>query len=551
MKKSSQKLLALLICCVMVLSLAACGGKTESTPTEQPKADNTTQATPAPQTVATTDTTKESTVASTAAPKAAKDTLVCSLTSDSGTLDPQFNIGYDCMGALRCIYEPLFDVTPDGEIVWVLATGIDYDDPTHWTVHLREGVKFENGNPFTAEDAVFTIYRACNRPGASSLLTRVLSDELEVVDDYTFKVSFDQYEIGMEIGTWPNIFMFDKESFNEDTVTTTTMGTGPFKMTKMVTNSQWVVERRDDYWGEAPALKQITFNYLSEATQRVNALETGETDYTSIAFQDLEYCQAMSDYEVILHSKGYGKVLQFSVDPSSVFANNIDARKAVAYAIDREGIVNIAYGGHATVSRLNVAMGKDDQQDAWLDQGIYGEGQNIEKAKELAQSSGLVNQTIRLVNNGSADSLACCELIQEDLRAIGVENVDIITTDAGSWFTYVFDATLWDMCVDFSMGDSVLATISRMNSIGGGTSYNKQPWEETERFHELLNDAKGNPDEAVRLQETSELIQIVDNNCLWFNLCDIYDAYVVNTGLRGFDWSRSGSPTYWTLYWTE
>ena len=554
MKKTLSKLLSLLLVAALALSLAACGGsKTTDTPKDSTATDAPKSEAPKPAADSTSkvDTTKDSVVASTDAPKAAKDTMVATLTSDSGTLDPQFNIGWDCMGVLRCIYEPLFDVTEDKEFIWILATGIDYVEPTHWVVHLREGVTFANGNPFTADDAVFTIYRACNRPGASSLLSRVLADELNVIDDYTFEVFFDYYEVGSEIGTWPSIYMFDKESFSEDTVATETMGTGPYKMTKMVTNSQWVIERRDDYWGEnKPAMREITFNFLSEATQRVNALETNTTDYTSIEFQDLEYCQSMQGREIILHGSGYAKSLYTSNADNSIFYENWDARKAVAYAIDREAIVAIAYGGNATVSRLPFAMGKDDQQDAWLDQGVYGDGQNIELAKQLAESSGLTKNPITLVNNGAADSMACCELIQEDLRAIGVD-CEIITSDAGSWFTYIFDASMWDMAIDFSMGDTVLQALSRMNSIGGGQSYNKVAWTRGDEFHDLLNGAKGNPSEAERIEATGKMLDIIQETYLWLALCDIYNAYVINSDLRGFSWSRSGQPAYWNLYWTE
>lgn len=543
MKRSATKLLALLLAGAMALSLAACGDP--GAPDTEPEPPGTEES----GTVATVDTTKDSVVSGNDAPIAAKDTLAVTLTQDSGTLDPMFNIGWDCIGALRCIYEPLFDVTPDGQYIWVLATGIDME-PTHWTIHVREGVKFADGSDFDAEDVAFTIYRACNRPGASSLLTRVLPEEIKVTDRYTVEVYFDVYEVGMEIGTWPSIYMFDKESFDEATVPTQTNGTGPYALTKMVTNSQWVIERRDDYWGEAPALREITFNFLSESTQRVNALETGETDFTNIAFQDLDYCSAMPEYESLLHSAGYAKTLWFSNDPGSAFFDNVDARRAVTYAIDREGIVSIAYGGNATVSRLPFAMGKDDQRDEWLDQDFYGEGQNVELARELAESSGLTGRTLKLVNNGAADSLACCELIQEDLRAIGVD-AEIITTDSGSWFTYIFDASMWDMAIDFSMGDSVLAALNRANGIGGGMSYNKQPWLGSEEFHELLDSAKGDPDEAVRTEGTARLLELVQDAHLWVALCDIYDAFCINARLRGFEWSRSGYPAYWKLYWTE
>jgi peptide/nickel transport system substrate-binding protein len=88
-------------------------------------------------------------------------------------------------------------------------------------------VTFSNGNPFNADDVVFTINRANNRPGASDLLGDCDETQTKKIDDYTVEVNFTKYSVGMETGTWTSIYMFDAESFSEDKVTTETIGTGP------------------------------------------------------------------------------------------------------------------------------------------------------------------------------------------------------------------------------------------------------------------------------------------------------------------------------------
>ncbi len=537
MKKRICSILALVLIIAMALSISACGNSNASNDANK---NDTSEASSSEK----TDNTSNEGAGTDAAPVASgKDVLNVAITQDSGTLDPMFNIGWDCMYALRCIYEPLFDVDEDGNFVWVLATGIDYESPTKWIVHLREGVTFSNGNPFNADDVVFTINRANNRPGASDLLGDCDETQTKKIDDYTVEVNFTKYTVGMETGTWTSIYMFDAESFSEDKVTTETVGTGPYTLTSMVTNSVWTVDRRDDYWGEAPAIKTINFNVLSESTQRVNALETKTADFTTIPFQDVEYVEGMNDYNVIFHSNGYAKTLWFSFDPSSAFYNNVDARKAVSLAIDREAIVDIAYSGHADLSRFPFAGDKVDIKDSWLDQGVYGSGQDVEQAKALAESSGLAGTTIKIVNNGSADSQAVCELIQEDLRAIGVE-VEIWTTDSGSWLAIIFDASQWDMAIDFSMGNSAVEALNRTNQIGGGMSYQRDDWEGSARFHELLEGAIGEPDEAVRAQATEEMLKIVEDNYMWLALCDIYDSYGVSKDLASAPFYKGTIPFF-------
>lgn len=533
MRKSLKNVIVILLCCTMALSLFACGTSNTSASSPSTPASSASSAASTPS-------------AAPAAP--AKDTLTVAISQDSGTLDPMFNIGWDCMNALRMIYEPLWEFGSDGKMINVLATGIDMISPTVWQIHLREGVKFANGNPFNADDVLFTFYRANNRPGASALLTTVLTDQCKKIDDYTVEIVFDQFRVGSEYNVFPSIYMFDKESFDENTVVSKTNGTGPYVLTEQVINSQWVVTRRDDYWGDVPALKTITFKVLAEDSQKVNAIQTGSIDISNVPFQDIEYVKSLKNIDVSLTHSGTSKAIYMNMDPHTPFNNNDDARKAVALAIDRQAIVDVVYSGYATVSRMPLAVGKFDQEDRFLDQGIYKTGQDIAKAKELAQSSGLVNKEILLINNGASDSMVVAELIQESLREIGV-TVKIWTLDTGSWLGVMFDPTQWDMAVDFTIGNSVVQGYDMWARLHGGGSFVTNPWVGSERFFEIDTIALGEPDQAKRNDLVMEMTTILADGLIWYSLCDMEQAVAYNKGIKNFQQLNTGSIVYSRLSW--
>ncbi len=118
----------------------------------------------------------------------AKDTLTVAFTQDRGTLDPMYMIGYDSMNAMRMVYETLWDFDSNGEQVWILATGLEIIEPTVWHIHIREGVTFANGNPFTAEDVVFSLWRGNNRVGEPAYLPELNLDKTRALDDYTVEL---------------------------------------------------------------------------------------------------------------------------------------------------------------------------------------------------------------------------------------------------------------------------------------------------------------------------------------------------------------------------
>jgi peptide/nickel transport system substrate-binding protein len=529
MKKKSKLFLTLLICCLMVVGVAACNGDNGGQPANgggQPAnggGDATTPAAPS------------------------RDTLNVALTQDRGTLDPMYNVGWDFQHALRMIYQPLWHFDADANQVWVLATGITYHEPTRWHVHIREGVTFASGDPLTAEDVLFSFWRGNNRAGEPPFVSQLNLDLSSVIDDYTVELVFDEFSIAIEPGL-AGLFMFHRDTFDEDTVATTTNGTGPFRVEEHVINSHFFLTARDDFWGDPPQIRNIRFRILAEDAQRVNALQTATVDIAGVPFQDIQFVQTLNDINVLIRPTAVSRVIYMNIHPRSPFHNNTDARRAVAYSIDRQAIVDIAYNGFASVSRLPVSIDNIDIEDRFLDHGVYGTGQNLERARELAISSGLVDQEILFINNGTSDMVVVAELVQANLREIGV-TANIWTLDTGSWLGVVFDEEAWDMAVDFTSAPNRTYASNSVSwaRFHAGGAYTRYYWPGGEEYLAYAAVMNSTVDPAERGRMLMRMTEILVDSMIWYSTADLQQAIAYSVDIANFHTLMGGNIIYYNL----
>lgn len=545
MRKSLKAVLAILLCCAMALSLFACG--TSKPAAGSPGAD-TTSAAPASSGASATSAASDAT-----GPKvSARDSVTLVITQDRGTLDPLYTVGWDNQQCMRCVYEPLWEFDEDYENMrFVLATSIDDSDPLKWIVKLRDDVTFANGNKFTADDVVFSLYLANNRKGEPPYFLYMDNTETgtKALDDYTVEIVFTQFNVSYE-NSFATVLMVDKESYNANTAAYETNGTGPYKVTDYVIQSSLDLTLRDDYWGQVPPIKNITYKVLMEDAQRVNALETGEVDVSGVPFQDVEYVKGMEELLVRERPARSCRAVYVNVtDPDCIFYDSMDARLAVFHAINPASVLKIVYNNYGDVAQAPYTMNAVDANPDDFGKGIYGSGYDPELAKQLAESSGLTKVTLTLINNGTSDMVTTSELVQQALKEIGVK-VDVKTTDAGSWLTYRFDDKSFDMCVDFTGGLSATVDAPLWWQYAGncGTDTTKTP-AAAAHLRELTDAIAMEPDAAVRKQMVSDISNELINLNYFYNLVDMatFQAYNKNLELprisnSWIDWSNA----YWT-----
>ena len=482
----------------------------------------------------------------------ARDTVTMAITQDRGTLDPFYTVGWDNQQCMRLIYEPLWEYDQDyDQIRWVLATGVDDSDPLKWIITLRDDVYFANGNQFTAEDALFSLYLANNREGEPPYFRTMNNDLNRKIDDFTIEVVYDEFRVGTML-SYATIFMYDEESYDFDTVAMETNGTGPFEVQEYIIGSHLNLTQRDNYWGTPPPIKNVIFRVLIEEAQRVNALQTGEVDISSVPFQDVDYVRDMPGVEVrLVPARSTRAVFANVTYDQSPFYNNRDARLALFHAIDPQGILDVVYNGFGEIARCPYTMYAADAREMDFDKGIYAGGvYNPELARELAISSGLVdwcnNNQMRFINNGSPDMVTTAELVQGYLRDIGV-NIEVQSYDAGSWLAYRFDATSFDMCVDFAGGSPAATDLAIWWIYAGNCDAQGDP-EYLERYRYLADTILTITDPVVLGEYYTEMTDILSDVAIFHNYVDMMTAQATSTDLAV---NRINGPwiDWMTLYW--
>jgi len=241
-------------------------------------------------------------VGSMVAGAAQAETLRWAFQGDLKSLDPYTLNETFTLGALGNVYEGLTKRDKDLNIIPGLAESWELVNPTTWRFHLRKDVKYHNGNPFTADDVIFSAERV--RAQGSDLTTRLPADLLmNKVDDHTvdFTTTAPNPILFYEWDTW---YIIDKEwaeennavkpttaaAANEGYAAFHTNGTGPYKITSHEPGVKTVFAKNADWWNEATNnVDEVIFTPIASDATRVAALLSGEVDFMDpVPVQDIE-----------------------------------------------------------------------------------------------------------------------------------------------------------------------------------------------------------------------------------------------------------------------
>jgi peptide/nickel transport system substrate-binding protein len=190
---------------------------------------------------------------------------------------PASNVG-------RHIFDTLFDRDPNLKVVPALATEMPKLVGTStWEVKLRKGVKFHNGEDFTAESAKFSLERLAGGQGklrGASFFAPI--DRVEIVDPYTIKVHTKKpWPTFTVVMTFVQGAMYPPTAYKDkDTtfITRNPIGTGPYKFVRWQKDEEIVLDANDNYFRGAPKIKTIVFRPIPDDAVRVAALQNGEID---------------------------------------------------------------------------------------------------------------------------------------------------------------------------------------------------------------------------------------------------------------------------------
>lgn len=381
-----KRIIALVLVLVMVLSLVACGNKTEEKPAEP---GNSTPETP----VVDVDNNKENAKTDdeeSTGPKYGGSIRIVNTAEGSSELGlPWAVMNSDGNASYPC-FESLVFVTNAGEVEPQLATAWDMnmeEKSITWT--LREGVKFHDGSDFNAESAAWNIEQWATSNRMSNF------DRVEVVGDYQVKMYYTNWSNTCNQMSGPSFcFASMKQALEKgmEYAAANPCGTGPFKFGEYVRGQKVIWVRNDDYWQEGkPYLDSIEFVFMTDATTKSNAMklpyEEGGIDILNVtdAYQTSELMKLDSVY---VNFVDIGPIALYpdSDNPDSPLSD-LRVRQAVSYAIDREALCAArGYGIYKPGLQL-----VSPAWECFLDDPKYNCTYDKQKALDLLAEAGYPN----------------------------------------------------------------------------------------------------------------------------------------------------------------
>ncbi|MCI8763300.1 MAG: ABC transporter substrate-binding protein [Lachnospiraceae bacterium] len=353
------------------------------------------------------------------------------------------------------IYDRLLEIEVDdagvSKIVPSLAEDWDISaDGLEYTFHLRQDVKFQNGNDFTAEDVVYTFHRLLTVENGvnTELLDQVKGaaeviegsadrlEGVEMVDDYTVKITLKEpFAAFLSCLTAPGLSIYDSEAteaagdqFGMDPAVT--VGTGPFRFAGWTFNDQLVLVKNEDYWKGAPELPGVVIKIIPDTETQTMMFESGELDLLDLDFVTDAADRFLETYpEQIVQGPRVGITyftMNFNIEPFQ----DLKVRQAVQMAIDRQAILDALYGGRGQVEHGIYPYGL-----IGFNEGQTKISYDPEKAKALLAEAGYPDGfTMELAADASASDTVtmALEIIKEQLAAVGI-NAEIKNYDESTW----------------------------------------------------------------------------------------------------------------------
>jgi peptide/nickel transport system substrate-binding protein len=390
-------------------------------------------------------------------PPAAAATLRWANDGDVATMDPDMLQETVQLSFLSNIYEPLVRRDKDLKLEPALATSWEHTGPTVWRFHLRQGVKWQDGSAFTADDVLFSLKRI-QAPTSAMRAPMSMVKEARKVDDLTvdFETRNPDPILPQEVTNflimskaWCDAHGADEPvqlGKADNYAVHNTMGTGPYKLVSREPDRKTVVEKNPAWWDKIPGnLDTVEFDVIASAATRVAALLSGEEDmiYT-VPPQDMKRIAAAPGLRLIQHPELRTIYLGFDqwrdeLPSSDIKGKNpfkdVRVRQAFSLAIDENLIASKVMLGLAHPTWLMWGPGVNGYEPK-LD---VRPKPDLAKAKQLLTDAGYPNGftvAFDCPNDRYVMDEQICTAISSMLARIGVK-IDLAAQTKAKFFAKI------------------------------------------------------------------------------------------------------------------
>ena len=443
------------------------------------------------------------------------------------TVDPHnLSLNSDIMLS-RQIYEPLYWINDEGEEIPMLATEYSVsEDGLTWTFQLREGVTFQNGDPLTAQDVVYSYERCFDNAYMQEKVEAI--DSVTAPDDSTVEMHLKyQFSPLMEkiaaIGIVSQSFA-EANMDDQGLLGFNACGTGAYSVKEAIPDVSITLEAYSGYWGGEASIKTLNFEQITDETTAVTAFEAGEIDVMSIPSANWAQISESGQYNTDSRPSNHVVYLIFNTEAAPF--DNRKLRQAIAYAINREDIIAVAADGladPATSLATSYMLGYTEDHMTYE--------YDPEKAKELLAEAGYPDG----LDIGSMKTMSgsyfekVMQVVQSQLAEIGITST-IEGMDGNSLVEDCITGnfTLADMGQNLSLDYDFLKTYFNEEYINGLNMARVSD----SQIQELFEQGASTTDREERLAIYQEIEDLTQELCAYVPLYNLQTTTAWNKDLN-------------------
>ncbi|MBQ1291868.1 MAG: ABC transporter substrate-binding protein [Lachnospiraceae bacterium] len=491
------RLAALALSVLMVFSLAACGNAAGSSSTA-----------------------------------AAGAKFVYGLPTEVNNFDPFTSTTADAKSIYFNIYEGLVKVTTEGTFAPAIAESYEVsDDAKTYTFVLRDGVKFHNGQTLTMDDVLYSIQLAIN----NSLNGFDNIETFEAQDDKTLVITLK--EGNTDFLAMASQAIVPKDSDNNGELALAPIGTGPFKFTEYEVQDHVTLVRNDDYYGTPAKLQTVVVKFIASSADLLVSFKSGAIDgFTANG----GITEQLEKNDVTINVSNSNAVQLLALNNAVKPFDDVRVRQALCYAVDANEIINTVNYGYGVKVGSALIPGLSAYYDDSLTD-YYGEGAEIEKAKELLAEAGYPDGfsfTVKAPSNYQVH-VDTAQVLVNQLKEIGVD-MKIEQVDWATWLEKIYSGRNYEATI-ISL-DGAIASPTAFLSRYVSDAHNNFVNFNSPEYDETYAAAIAQTDQDQRIAEFKKAQQILTQEAASVYIEDISYNLVYSKKFAGF----AGYPLYAT-----
>jgi ABC-type transport system substrate-binding protein len=466
-------------------------------------------------------------------------------TYDPRSLDPALSTDVPTGRAVSYVFDGLTRFTPDARVEAGLAERWDVSsDGLTYTFHLRQGVKFHNGAPFTARNVVRTFHRALDpatKGGRAEPLAPIKGSAdfaagraksvsgLTAPDDFTVVITLSE-----PLASFPKLLAMPVASIVPDSTPVDfgqhPVGTGPWTFVEWKHDDYLKFARNPTYWGGAPATDTLIARIIPEPSTAVAEFESGNVDVLVIPQGETAAWEQTDEKKAMLQSAPALILYYVALNTTRGPLKDGRVRQAINYAVDSKTILDQLMGGRGFLARGVVSPILDGGDST---RGRYA--YDPAKAKQLLAAAGHQNGIdVELWHSQDATIARLSQAVQGYLNAAGIRT-KLVQRDASSAREAArkgeTDMTLKTWYADYPDADSFLYPLlySGSKGPGGNVSFYANP-----AFDRIMLSARREQEDAKRatLYRSADSLAYADAPMV--PLFFYNDLYAVQPWIRNF-----------------